>query len=113
MDGDKLKQDLTRRIPRQWRGDIKIDSVEQLASSNGRPAGTTVAIISSRSRLGREQAMLSLGPYLANETEDWSRTWKSRQGRWIFVGYEPSNEPQQPTIFDFAAQLEDSAASNS
>lgn len=113
MDRETLKRDLTRCIPRQWRGDIKIESIEILSEANGRPAGTVVAQISSRSRLGCEQAMLSLGGHFGNDLSQWDDGWQRSSDRWFFTGYEPTADAQQQTILEAATQFEESATPNS
>lgn len=97
---DKLQAVVARHIPRAWRGDIHVESIDRLQVANGRPAGTVFVRISSRSKLGKAQAMLSIGPYVGNEPDEWSNGWTRENGRWIFVAYEPSADPQKPSILD-------------
>ncbi|HEX3173528.1 MAG TPA: hypothetical protein VHQ43_04820 [Solirubrobacterales bacterium] len=101
---EELQAVVIRHIPREWRDDIRVDSVDCLTSDDSRPAGTPFARITARSKLGRAQAMLSIGPYVTNSPAEWSDGWQRAGDRWLFVAYEPSADPCQPTIIEVADQ---------
>lgn len=109
---ENLIEDLRRRIPRRWRDQIKVEEIDRLATSNGRPAGTPYALISARSRLACTQAMLSLGPFVGNPPGEWEGGWSARGEEWTFVAYDPSASPTHPAIQEAIDQA-DSASSKS
>jgi hypothetical protein len=100
----QLTDNVERRIPRAWRGDLRVEQPGELAVSNGRPAGTPYVEISARTKLARMQAMISIGPFAANDPDEWFDCWRKSDGgsggrRWLFCVYEPSEAPQQPDVF--------------
>lgn len=93
-----------RRIPRAWRGDLKIEDTGELDTANGYPQGTPFVEISARSKLARMQALISIGPYAANPPDEWFDGWERvRDGagrlRWVFRVYKPTASQQQPDVF--------------
>jgi hypothetical protein len=89
-----------RRLPRSWRGSIRVDEIGILPSANGRPAGTTFVDISTQSKLARRQAMSSIGPYVENEPRDWIDGWTRVNDRFRIRIYGPSSYPVQPNILE-------------
>jgi hypothetical protein len=89
-----------KRIPMQWRGDIRVDEVGQVR--DGGRAGDVYVRISTKSKLGRAQAMMSIGSYVSNDPGEWSNGWERDGGRFTFVAYEPSVSPRQQTLVELA-----------
>lgn len=87
-----------KRIPEAWRNDIKVDAVGD-ASEPGRHVYVR---ISTRSKLGRAQAMMSIGPYVSNSPAEWSGGWQREANRFLFVAFDPSVSPVQQTIAEIA-----------
>lgn len=102
----ELHDVVERRIPRVWRGDLIVEHVGELEEANGYPQGTPFVDISARTKLARMQALISIGPYAANQPDDWFDGWSRVHGatglRWTFRVYEPSAVPQQPAVFQDA-----------
>jgi hypothetical protein len=107
-DREQLKAVVRRHVPRSWRGDIRVEDAGHLAEENGRPAGTAYVDISARSKLGRRQAMSSIGPFVENAPGEWLHSWDRRDGRFHFRVYQPSPEPVQPDVMDAQANAEPS-----
>lgn len=100
----ELMERVRRRIPSAWSGDLHVRAAGELAADNGRPAGTPYVDISAGSKLGRMQAMISIGAYAANEPDDWFDCWRRERDeagrlRWHLRVYDPKSEPQQPVVF--------------
>lgn len=97
---------ITRRIPRAWRSDIKIEEIGELAQANGKPQGTAFVVISACSKLGRAQAAMSLGSYVTNDPGDWETAWEatdSGKTKWRIQLYDPSAEHQyEKSVFTLA-----------
>lgn len=91
-----------KHVPRSWRTDIKVEGAGRLAETQERSKGTVYVKISTRSKLGRAQAMMSIGPYVANDPDEWSSGWSREDGKFTFCVYEPSAQPTQMTIVEAA-----------
>lgn len=90
-----------RHIPREWRGDLRVEHSGELARTNGRPAGTPYVRLSARTKLARVQAMISIGPFAQNAPAEWHDCWKrGADGRWYIDVYCPSNAVQHGNIFE-------------